>query len=278
MTADASLARAAARLMDSRTITGFRPLSGGDIAPILRVCLDADRSVVAKAGPTARTEATMLRALKAAGAPVPEVLAVDDTTLILEWIDGPDAMRGAWSDLGHVLRDLHAADTTAISPDGHYGWGDDFAIGGIAMQGAWHETWADFWAEDRLMVHAPHVERPLARRLEGLARSLPDRLPARPAPALLHGDLWSGNVLAHGDRVAALIDPACCIGDAEAEFGMLTLFARPSAEFYDAYGPRAPDAAERIALYRLWPALVHLRLFGSADHDMVTALLAEVKA
>ncbi|GAN53570.1 aminoglycoside phosphotransferase [Tanticharoenia sakaeratensis NBRC 103193] len=271
------LARAAAVLMGSG-ITGVRPMGGGDLSEIMTVWLDDGRPVVVKNGPAPRIEADMLWALRAAGAPAPEVLAVDDTVLVLEWIDGTDPMRSAWTDLGRVLRTLHAADPTALAPSGHYGWARDFAFGNLTIGNGFRDDWALFWAEQRLLVHVPHVAPAIARRLESLARTIPDRLPARPTPALLHGDLWSGNVLAKDGRISALVDPACCIGHAEADFAMLTLFARPTSDFWEAYGPREPGSAERVTLYRLWPALVHLRLFGSAYHDMVTALLAEVKA
>src|SRR5262249_39716029 len=139
-----------------------------------------------------------------------------------------------------------------------YGWTEDYAFGHVAISNRWAERWPSFWAEHRLEVHLGFLPPALARRVETLAASLPDRLPARPAPALLHGDLWSGNVLAAGDRVAALIDPACYYGHAEVDIAMLELFGEPGAALYETYGPMEPGYRERQALYQLWPALVHL--------------------
>ena len=107
-----------------------------------------------------------------------------------------------------------------------------------------------------------------------LAAQLPERLPRRPNAALLHGDLWVGNVLAHGGRVSALIDPACLRGHAEADLAMLTLFGAPDAAFWDAY-PVERGWRERRCVYQLWPAIVHLRLFGEGYRPMVARLLAE---
>ena len=124
------------------------------------------------------------------------------------------------------------------------------------------------------MAHATRLPVDLVRRVERLAADLPERLPARPIPALLHGDLWTGNVLVDGPRVAALIDPACYRGHAEVDLAMPTLFGASGAAFWDAY-PVAPGWAERRPIYRLWPAIVHLLLFGEGYRSLVGRSLRE---
>ena len=124
------------------------------------------------------------------------------------------------------------------------------------------KSWPAFWAERRLLPSCPHVPSALARRIEAFAADMANRLPELPAPSLLHGDLWGGNILASGTSVTALIDPACYYGHGEVDIAMLTLFDHPSPAFYDAYGALEPGWNERLIVYQLWPALVHLRLFG----------------
>ncbi len=75
--------------------------------------------------------------------------------------------------------------------------------------------------------------------------------------------MWSGNVLVDGERVTALINPACYYGNAEVDLAMLTLFGRPDPHFFVSY-PLAADWRERQAIYQLWPAIVHLVLFGAS--------------
>jgi fructosamine-3-kinase len=54
---------------------------------------------------------------------------------------------------------------------------------------------------------------------------------------------------------------------------LLGLFDQPYAAFYEAYGSLEPGHEERIAIYLLWPALVHLQLFGAGYRSMVERLL-----
>jgi len=82
-------------------------------------------------------------------------------------------------------------------------------------------------------------------------------------PSLLHGDLWGGNILGNAGQVVGLIDPACYYGDREVDFAMLTLFDNPPNPFFEAAGLEA-GWRERLDAYRLWPLLVHLRLFGTS--------------
>lgn len=264
-----NLPRHAAGLLDG-VLTETSPVSGGDLAEVWAIGLQDGRRAIVKTGPLPAIEADMLRALRQAGAPAPNVLAVDDRTLVLERLPGGGTLPAAWSDLGSVLRRLHDAPVAAAAG---YGWAMDFAFGTLPIVNGWHADWARFWRDHRLLTHVPHIPTTLAHRLEALARHLPDRLPAHPRPVLLHGDLWSGNVLVSQKRISGLIDPACCIGAAEADFAMLTLFARPDAAFWSAYGAFDAGWRERIAIYRLWPALVHLRLFGGSYHGMVSSLL-----
>lgn len=55
---------------------------------------------------------------------------------------------------------------------------------------------------------------------------------------------------------------------------MLCLFGSPPDAFQDAYGPLEPGWEERRPLYQLFPALVHLRLFGASYGGLVDRLLS----
>ncbi|GAJ29999.1 fructosamine kinase family protein [Acidomonas methanolica] len=251
------------------TITAATPLGGGDLSEVMAITFqrsgEPPREAVVKTGPFPPREARMLDRLRAAGAPAPPVLAVDDALLVMERLPANGSLSRAWASLGHILRALHAAPV----PETLYGWDEEYAFGTLAIANARGADWAEFWRDRRILCHAPFLPTDLARRLDRLAATLPARLPAAPRPSLLHGDLWSGNVLVAQERISGLIDPACCIGHHEADFAILTLFSRPPPAFWTAYGPLEPGWRERVALYRLWPALVHLRLFGASYRPLV---------
>ncbi|MGV6847514.1 MAG: fructosamine kinase family protein [Marinibacterium sp.] len=256
----------AATLLGSQ-VTGMERLHGGDLSRVLRLRLCDGRSIVAKIGGPASVEAGMLRTMRAAGVPAPAVIAVDGEILLLEDLGRDDGPGGAWEDLGGVLATLHRA-----RGDG-FGWSSDYAFGPVAIANAPAEDWPAFWAERRLLPFCPHIAPDLARRVETLAARLADHLPARPRVSLLHGDLWTGNILARTGRVRGLIDPACYYGHGEVDLAMLTLFGRPGAGFWSAYGPLESSADRRRPIYQLWPALVHLRLFGDGYRALVESCL-----
>ena len=263
------LAEEGARLLGGR-LAGWRPVSGGDLSMVLRARLASGVEVIVKNGPSPATEAGMLAAIRQAGAPAPAVLAVSDRVLVLELLEDSGRLgREGWAGLGRAVRRLHAAAGES------YGWPRDYAFGGVAIPNAPCDAWPEFWAERRLLPEAPALPAALARRLERLARALPERLPSRPVPALLHGDLWVGNVLAGDGRLSGLIDPASYWGHGEVDLAMLDLFGTPDAAFGAGYGRLEPGAGERRPIYQIWPAIVHVRLFGSGYFSLLDRLLPQ---
>jgi fructosamine-3-kinase len=103
-------------------------------------------------------------------------------------------------------------------------------------------------------------------RLERLAGALGEYLTEPPFPSLLHGDLWTGNVLVKGDRIAGFIDPAIYCGHPEIELAFTTMFGTFGRAFFEAYEdnlPLEPGFHDlRRDIYNLYPTLVHVRLFG----------------
>ena len=122
-------------------------LHGGDLSEVLALELVDGREVIAKPGPTARAEARMLRAIRAAGAPAPEILAEDDGLLVLELLPDDGTLGEAWASLGAVMAKLHAA------RGARYGWPEDHRFGSVAIPNRALDSWPEFWAEyDRVLT------------------------------------------------------------------------------------------------------------------------------
>ncbi len=247
-----------------QTVSDSRQLPGGDLGGAALITLEDCSRVVAKTGQLVADEGAMLRAIADTGVPVPGVLYCEDTLLVMEFIESDGDM--GWLSLAANLHSLHA-------PRGRtFGWDADYAFGKVPIFNTAIEDWPDFWARRRLLPFCEHVDTALARRIERLAGRLPELLPTTPPAALLHGDLWSGNMLFRGGELVGLIDPASYHGDREVDFAMLQVFASPPESFFAASDLDA-GWQERLPIYQLWPMLVHLRLFGSAYRSRVESLL-----
>ncbi|MBK6621019.1 MAG: fructosamine kinase family protein [Saprospirales bacterium] len=85
------------------------------------------------------------------------------------------------------------------------------------------------------------------------------------SPALIHGDLWSGNYLVSTAFEAVLVDPSVSFSHREMDLAMSRLFSGFDWRFYRAYEesyPLAPGFENRIPIYQLYYLLVHLNIFG----------------
>ncbi|MAM12688.1 MAG: aminoglycoside phosphotransferase [Rhizobiaceae bacterium] len=256
-----------AKLTGARRVTLSR-FASGDLSALMLAETEDGRQFVVKGGPAPAVEGEMLRLIAATGAPAPEVVAANERVLIITRVEGRSGFAGAQADLGRSLSKLHAATGE------QYGFDHDYAFGTVAIENDRTASWVAFWRDRRLLNNIGHIPADLARRVERLAGNLAAHLPDAPPAALLHGDLWSGNVMASSGRVTAFIDPACYYGHAEVDLAMLNLFGSLDQGFYASYPRLEPGYLERQAIYSLWPALVHLRLFGGGYRSMVEGFLS----
>jgi fructosamine-3-kinase len=156
-------------------------------------------------------------------------------------------------------------------------------IGGLHQPNPWTDSWLDFFREQRLLymgrqgVRHGRLPEPLWQRLERFCDHLEEWLDEPERPSLLHGDVWTGNVLAQGDRITGFIDPAVYYGHAEIELAFTTLFGTFGRPFFDRYRELRPlpDGffRERRDIYNLYPLLVHVRLFGGSYVNSVERTL-----
>ena len=253
---------------------------GGDLNDAFAATLADGRRVFVKTSAdvlpgTYRAEAEDLRWLAEPGAlGVPEVLAVVDAEapdapgprlLALELIDSGRLGAAGELALGRGLAAVHAAGA------GAFGAPHPMRLGALVIANDPEDDWAAFYVRRRL--------EPLARAardrgaLDARGVQAIDRVCARvealagppEPPARLHGDLWSGNVMADAGGRPYLIDPAAYGGHREVDLAMLRLFGGPSARCLDAYAEALPltdGHEERVGLWQLFPLLVHAVLFG----------------
>ena len=217
-------------------------------------------------------EAAGLQALREAGGPlrIPEVLVAREPAgdrpafILMEYLAPGPGKAGDDEALGRGLAAIHARPAAA------FGFPVTTYCGPTPQDNREAGSWSEFYAERRLrpLVSRLDAEGRLGRSERELFERVIARVPALvdtgARPALIHGDLWSGNVLATA-LGPALVDPACAACDRELELGITTLFGGFSERFFSAYDealPLGPGWRERNPLYQLYHLLNHQLIFG----------------
>jgi fructosamine-3-kinase len=282
------LGNAVARRMGSNVVAA-EPLAGGDIHAALCVRLADGRRVFVKSHPSApgtmfAAEARGLEWLREAGAlRVPEVLAFSDPAardgtrfLILEYIEPAPKVAAFDELLGRSLAQVHRAGSPT------FGFDHDNFIGPLAQLNAPAADWPTFYAERRLepllrqAADAGLAGTRLRRDFEALFARMTDLVGPPEPPSRLHGDLWGGNLHIDDRGHPCLIDPAVYGGHREIDLAMMRLFGGFGPRVFHAYREAWPllrGVEERVALYQLYPLLVHLNVFGAAYSSGVASAL-----
>ncbi|MEK7793039.1 MAG: fructosamine kinase family protein [Candidatus Hydrogenedentota bacterium] len=266
-----------------RPVQHIGPLSGGCVGEVYRVVLSDGEEVVAKVdfGPDPRLgiEGYMLDYLAARSRlPVPKVLHNSPSLLVMEFLSGVSGFDAqAEEHAAELLADLHSITSY------RFGFERDTLIGGLHQPNPWTEKWAPFFAEHRLIamgkqaVDARRMNTNTLARIEKLCGKLDSLIEEPDRPSLIHGDVWSANVLAERGRITGFIDPAIYFAHPEIELAFITLFNTFGNAFFRRYNelrPIRPGFFElRRDLYNLYPLLVHLRLFGGGYLSNVESTL-----
>ena len=261
-------------------------MSGGDINDAYRLILTDGTNVFLKMNTKARKEffraevcgLEALRSLHAVS--VPEILALgtdenrNQAFLMMEYIESQRPQKAYWEAFGHQLAKLHRSQCGEYVLDaektGVYGFIEDNFIGAAPQKNHPYQSWIDFYRNCRL---APQLDRArhylsmeIQRKADWLLEHLDRFLREPDFPSLLHGDLWSGNIICGTGNRPWIIDPAVYVGDYETDLAMTQLFGSLPRIFYDAYRETNPvtwnEYEERRDLYHLYHLLNHLNLFG----------------
>ena len=254
------------------------PLRGGDIADVHKIEMpDGATYVVKSGGGGFEVEAWMLREL-ARHLPVPKVVHATPDMLIIEYLASGGALDAAAErHAADLLAALHGASADAFGLD------RDTLIGGLTQPNPWTPSWCEFFRDQRLLymarqaLAAGRLANATMARIEKLAARLDQWIGEPAAPSLIHGDMWTGNVLVSGGRISGFVDPAIYYADPEIELAFSTLFGTFADAFFARYGELRPIRAGffevRRDLYNLYPLLVHVRLIGGGYAMRVDSVL-----
>ena len=169
------------------------PLSGGDINDVYKI--ETSRGVfVIKENNNSPSqmfekEAKGLEELSELGLPVPKVYCYSKKYLLMEYLS-PGCPRP--SEAGELLGRLH------VQKKSYFGLNYDNYIGKLYQKNSPHQNWVNFFSTNRLDYPLKALKKQTEQLenldiWEKLKKKLPDLIPPC-EPALIHGDLWSGNL------------------------------------------------------------------------------------
>lgn len=213
---------------------------------------------------------------------IPEVIFMDcyenKAILILEFINQSTITKIGSENFGIKLAEMHAA------PQPYFGWKENNYIGTIPQSNKPTKHFFDFFKKQRI---SPLLNLALERKLllptekEWVLTkidTLQDIFPKEP-PALIHGDLWSGNYFIDRNNHPVLFDPSIHFSHREMDIAMTKLFGGFENSFYEAYHetyPMEEGWENRLAYYNLYPLLVHLLLFGKSYWRDIYSILSKI--
>lgn len=144
---------------------------------------------------------------------------------------------------------------------------------GSALEDNGRENWIDIF-RPMMQREYEHVRQQLPSRVrwivDDIVRHLEHLLPEHGKPSLIHGDLWSTNILVDDSnpdrpRIRAFIDTGATYCNPEYELAYLSIFKTVDQPFFEAYQQhhRIHSGFERrCRIYWLNTMLLHVRMFG----------------
>ena len=211
----------------------------------------------------------------------PEVVSWDDNAdfpfLLLKFIEQGYENNLFWETFGKQLASLHKKTSS------FFGLDYDNYIGSLVQSNEKHDNWLDFFIIERLDKQLKLardnnlVNKQIVSMFERYYNKVGTIFPME-KPALLHGDLWSGNFLVDTDGMPVIIDPAVYFGHREMDLAMTKLFGGFSNRFYESYNKHfelEPGWEERVPYCNLYPLMVHVNLFGGNYVHSVASIISK---
>jgi fructosamine-3-kinase len=200
--------------------------------------------------------------------------------LVLKFIQSAAHSADFWNDFGHRLAALHKHSQPS------FGLSHDNYIGSLHQSNREHTSWEEFFIEERLqpLIRIAFDNREMdsldVKAFNLFEKRIPQIFPEEP-PALIHGDLWSGNYMVNENGNAVIIDPAVYYGHREMDLGMSQLFGGFHPGFYESYDdafPLRPGWRDRLDYCNLYPLLVHVNLFGRSYLGQIRSILRKFRS
>ena len=263
-------------------ITSLAPLSGGMISEVVKINFKTHPPLVAKLSQDSHDltiEAYMLEYLSTnSELPIPKVVHADKQLLLINYIESNTSLNQiTQSELGKLIAHLHQITAN------QYGLERDTLIGPLPQPNPQSNSWIEFFREQRLLYMAEialqsgNLPKSIYERLLNVAEKLDQYIIEPSAATLIHGDMWTSNILVNNNRIVGIIDPSIYYAHNEMELAYMTLFNSVGQSFFESYQQIIPldDAffTTRRHIYGLYPLLVHVKIFGGRYANLIDQTL-----
>jgi fructosamine-3-kinase len=209
--------------------------------------------------------------------PKPKLVGVKEDTqfILMEWIEQGPESSDFWNEFGRSLANLH------LQNWGKFGLDHDNYIGSLRQTNNWQNSWSEFYTRERLIPQMElaaqngRLSANMKTGFEIIFKKLED-IYSEEKPSLLHGDLWSGNLMVSSKGSPCIFDPAIYYGHREMDLAMMALFGGFGDEWVDSYNeiyPLENGWEERLVIGQLYPLMVHVNLFGGTYARSVESIL-----
>lgn len=263
---------------NSFEISDVKELGGGDINEVFLITTVSGEKLVVKLNDSAefpgmyKSEKNGLETLAGTNTiEIPKVINIgetgDQSYMLLEYKETGKPGANFGETFGPQLAGLHK------NTSDQFGFSEDNYIGSLPQYNTRHTDAAEFYVTQRI---APQLELAKKQNFDlGISkyflRNISENIPDEP-PALIHGDLWNGNILITAEGSACLIDPAVAYAPREMDLAMMKLFGGFDPIIFRAYAEEFPlerGFEERVPLWQLYYLLVHLNIFGKGYKNQV---------
>ncbi len=210
---------------------------------------------------------------------IPEIIGYDENSsegfLILKYIESGIKQDSFWELFGKQLASLHK------HTDDLFGLDYDNYIGSLKQSNNKNDSWSAFLRDERLEIQLKMARdrnlilKDTVSNFHRFYNRIDEIFPEEP-PALIHGDLWSGNFMVNQNDNPVIIDPAVYYGHREMDIAMSQLFGGFDIEFYESYNTHYPlenGWQQRMELCNLYPLMVHVNLFGGSYVGSVNSII-----
>ena len=201
---------------------------------------------------------------------IPKVLAINKSYLVLEFLESNG--ENCWRKFGKNLAELHSCYGL------RFGLNNDNYIGTLNQKNLFYDKWCDFYTNNRIipLIEGLDYDKKIVNKLEKLMLKLDDFFDNNMKPCLLHGDLWANNFMFCENNEVGIFDPSVYYGCSETDIAMSKLFGGFDKSFYESYYYYAPNTSksrERIEILKIYPLLVHAKLFGKSYLEDIRLIL-----